>query len=164
MNILILIGVAIAAAGGIVAAIAATRLQRTSQNIAERVEEVERRMLITQVRMMNESVMSESFYLEQISDSLKKMMIEEAIADGSHTSDRFTAQITTIDKRKASVAGIQQDAQKLSSAAAALLKMDAEKTESNSVAFGRSPCQATRGEEAVRKSPASATRRGATLC
>ena len=88
---------------------------------------MERRLLLTQVKLLTENIMSESFYVDQASGNLKKMMIEDAIADGTHTSDRFTAKITTIDNRKASVAVIQRDAEKLVNSNSVLDNLPAEK-------------------------------------
>ncbi len=104
------IGISLAAIGGVVSTLAAARILTTSREISARVEAVERRLLVTQVRILAESVMAEAFLIDQVSSTLKKMMIEDAIADGTHTSEKLAAKISSIDKQTGSVAAIQREA------------------------------------------------------
>ncbi|MEM7291972.1 MAG: hypothetical protein AAF420_01090 [Pseudomonadota bacterium] len=109
-TIAITAGVLLAAGGGVLAAIAGRKMLALSESVAKRIETVEHRLLITQLRLISESIMSEAFYIDQISSTLKTSMIEDAIADGRHTSDAFNASIAVIDKRKAGVMAVQKEA------------------------------------------------------
>ena len=110
MVTVMVVGVVLAAAGGLLAAVSAHKILKLSTSIAERVENVEQRLLVTQLRLLSESQVSEAFYIDQVSSTLKTSMIEDAIADGRHTSEAFNAQIAAIDKRREAVAVIQREA------------------------------------------------------
>lgn len=105
------IGGVLASVGGVMATLAARKLLITARGISSRIEAVERRLLVTQVRIITEGVMSEASHVEHISSALKKMMIEGAIVDGTSTSSNLTTMIESIDKRLGGVTMIRREAQ-----------------------------------------------------
>jgi FlaA1/EpsC-like NDP-sugar epimerase len=138
------VGGVLAAVGGLLASFAARKFLITAREISASIENVERRLLVTQLRVIAEGVMSEAYHIRQISSTLKKMLIENAIVGGTSSSQEFNATIASIDNRVAAVATINREAQQRRESVVGLNSLGGEKlskilthTESNLVKLRR---------------------------
>ncbi|MEM7207531.1 MAG: hypothetical protein AAF434_06890 [Pseudomonadota bacterium] len=123
---LLLLAIGLAAIGGVLAAFAAYRVLGVTRDVAEKVNNAERRLQLTQLQLLTESVLSEAFFIDQLVGTLKKRMIEDAINNDQYRSKPFEARLETIDTRKAEIQPIINAAEKRleMSAASELTKLD----------------------------------------
>ena len=90
---LLFVVAAAALAAGILSTLSARRVLTLASGISKRMETAERRLQLMQLQVLGEGMLAESFHIDQLAGLLKTGMVENAIAEGTHTSAQFSQQV-----------------------------------------------------------------------
>lgn len=97
----------VAAVGGLFAAIAAFRSAGTAKGAAARAQEVERRSILRDVNAAAQSVIAESFRVDDLSNNLKCAYRDHFVFAGRGSRDK--GQVEKVERKQREVGALQQE-------------------------------------------------------
>ena len=110
LSLISVIGGTLAAVGGLFAAIAAFRSAGIAKTAANHAQEVERRSLLREVTAVGQSVIAESFRVDDLSNNLKRAYRNLSVFAGQTGGSREKVHVEEVEKKQREVVTLQQGA------------------------------------------------------